>query len=952
MHAIFYLASVPVEGMRSWSIDLVYKWLIETCQMGEPIAAKFKENAFDGGHLYTLNTEEMESFMRENEFDCLFGNIILKKRDLFKEEELKRCQMSSQDASGDGETFREKFRDFDSVVTLKDKYREGAVFPDYEARPGNLLQPVRRYIHYQNFDPKGKEMAQLAKETVVFANACLNGRTNGCIYFGVQDGKIMGIPLRCDPSVIEKELSKHLRKSFRDHQISTVMQCIRPIKFTRVIKSASEDKKYVLEVDVCPENALCKNDAFFCKPPQGNLAIFELTEDGPKEMESQALNEFIQHSKDNLSEKRKISEKFARDRFSKAIPEKGKKKLIHALCHGEDTLRDGDRYPFLVLSTPDEHMDEEYLEENMSFLSSIPWRAVFDTGSDGKIYQYMKSKGKLFRNRECEDLDPHTDCNVQAPEKVEELKEDIRSSPQASWIFTNGSEEIKSETMELKKWKQFRRRGLREFIDFYRQEFQTSRCIFVFVLLSRDYDISLEVADEISTTFNNQLLCIAETSQITEPWMDKLVEIHTVDKDALERRTVSGLDWHHVSAIVDEISEKDLTSKIQLTTKGGAPITLPDSKKNEWADLDILSATQCEGVIKDKKKLDAFRVEKEKHFYRGGSPQWWNYYFKTQVCARSQHKRLKRMVEENLEGKAFQADDGFGQVTLYHQPGAGGTTSAKHVLWDLKTDYRCAEVKHITGDTFDQITQFHNFKESTVEGAVPKPVLLLLDNPDEEKAKNLIKKIKEKARSTYSEGQQLFCVLLLVLRKKTATLLTEDDNFYTYNLALKHQLDQAEQTWFSTAYKDMEQRKENDPETLVAFNILKENFDKSYIERTVRGIVKEITDDKEVKLLKMLSLLNMYDVYKRPVPTSAFDHFMNPTTPPEGKKYSWGIMGSHLKPLWENHLSEAIRILLNVNSGYNPTMKLIPLCIFHPLMSEAILNILFFDKKRSMPRPN
>ena len=159
-------------------------------------------------------------------------------------------------------------------------------------------------------------MAQLARETVLFANACLNGRTNGCIYFGVQDGKIMGIPLHCDPSVIEKELSKHLRKSFRDHQTSTVMQCIRPIKFTRVIKSVSEVQKYVLEVDVCPESTLCKNDAFFCKPPlpikkseenfkilEGNLAIFELTEDGPKEMQSQAFTDFIQHNKDKLSKK-------------------------------------------------------------------------------------------------------------------------------------------------------------------------------------------------------------------------------------------------------------------------------------------------------------------------------------------------------------------------------------------------------------------------------------------------------------------------------------------------------------------------------------------------------------------------------------------------------------------------------------------------------------------------
>ena len=950
--------------MKTWSVEDVYKWLKLTCRMNEEIAEKFKTKDIDGTKLHALTADEVEKIMEENGFDSLFGDIILKGRDTLKEEELKIAQLNNEDPEDQDGSFSEKFRNFDTAVTLTDKYRENALFPEYESRPGNLLEPVRRYVHFPSLDPNGKYMAQLARETILFANACITGRTNGCIHFGVEDRKILGIPLSCEQSVIEKELSKYLREAFSDYQIHTVLQCARPIKFVKVVPSTKQ-LKYVLEVEIRPESTLCNNEVFFCKPPQavkvnkaevkivnGKPAVYELTENGPTEIEDQALVDYIGNFKDKLCKKRERCEQMARNRTRKYIPEKEKKKLIHALCHGEDSLKGGERHPFLILSPPDEHMDEDFLAENMSFLSCIEWNAVLDTGSDGKIYKYMQNKGHLFRDRECEEMDPTTDKNMQSPDKIVELKEDISLSPQASWIFTNGSEEIKSKNMELKEWKQLRRRGCREFVDFYSKELQTSRCIFVFVLLSRNYDVMLEIANEVCSTFQNEILCIAENTQTAEPWMEKLIDKYDVGKDTLETRTVSGLDWQHISAIVEEISEKDLTSEIKLTTKGGAEITLPDLKKNELADLDILSAKQCEGVLQNAEEKERVRSEKEKHFYRGGCPDWWNYWFKTQVCTRSKHERLKQMVKDNLEGRAFHTEDGTGQVTLYHEPGAGGTTSAKHVLWDLRTEYRCAEIKNITPATYDQIETFYSFKESTQPGDVPRPVLLLLDNPDEDKAMDLMAKIKEKARQVAADGEHMFCVFLLVLRKRSA-ILSEDDDMNT--LALRHHLDDTELAWFETTYnkmlatfqktnEKMEKREENHPKTLVAFNIMKENFDRAYIERTVRGIVNRIEDDKELKLLKMLSVLNMYDIHQRPILTSAFDHFMNQTDLPRGLKFSWGIIGSHRRPdaliLWENHLSRDIRILLNVNSGHIQAMKLKTICIFHPLMSEAILKVL------------
>ena len=130
-------------------------------------------------------------------------------------------------------------------------------------------------------------------------------------------------------------------------------------------------------------------------------------------------------------------------------------------------------------------------------------------------------------------------------------------------------------------------------------------------------NVMLEIANEVCSTFQNQILSIAENPQTAQPWMDKLVDKYDVDKNALATRSVSGLDWQHISAIVEEISDKELTSEIKLITKSGAKIILPDSKKKELADLEILSVNECEGVLKDAEEKERLRVEKEEYFFQG-----------------------------------------------------------------------------------------------------------------------------------------------------------------------------------------------------------------------------------------------------------------------------------------------------------------------------------------------
>ena len=66
-------------------------------------------------------------------------------------------------------------------------------------------------------------------------------------------------------------------------------------------------------------------------------------------------------------------------------------KMVHLLCQGGDKFT-GDTYPILVINKPAEHMDRQYLKDNLSFLSDIPWKAVFDFDSEANVCNFLREE--------------------------------------------------------------------------------------------------------------------------------------------------------------------------------------------------------------------------------------------------------------------------------------------------------------------------------------------------------------------------------------------------------------------------------------------------------------------------------------------------------------------------------------------------------------------------------
>ena len=149
------------------------------------------------------------------------------------------------------------------------------------------------------------------------------------------------------------------------------------------------------------------------------------------------------------------------------------------------------------------------------------------------------------------------------------------------------------------------------------------------------------------------------------------------------------------------------------------------------------------------------------------------------------------------------------------------------------------------------------------------------------------------------------CVLLYCCRKNE---LTSDNK--NQKVLLKHQLDKREIAWLQAKYERMEKNHKEglscDPALLISFNIMKENFDKTFIRNMVSRLLSDVKDRNERKLLKFVALLNAYDLQRQAIPRVAFDRMM--TIWQNGPRFGAKACLNR----WEAQISAATKNLLNV----------------------------------------
>ena len=821
----------------------------------------------------------------------------------------------------------ETFRAFDRRSKATDVYEKGHVLPEEQSRPGYLLEPIHKYSLVETEDALAVEAAQ-------FAAACMNERVNGTIHFGVvgkydsrassHAGEIVG--LQIDKQLCEVAVTDEIYRAFYPEQREIAINCIRdPVYIPVVGQEAASAELFVVEVDVVPHSAAVGNEAFFINPRgrKEEIVLLRYVNGAPTEITGKEQMEFMDFKKGQTNLRRETET----DTRAGPSPTPDLHRKLHGLLTDENDYDVTDIFPVLFLSPPGNN-NTEYLQENFGCIKSLEPLCVFDfdppaqgntNGSEGLYSMLENQLGQVYSVLTTDNFDKDSEENKSSENNdgVGKLLESIAGSSFRPWVFCNGYGPLEKEELKPAAWRCHRGQGFKEAIRFYKEQIPSEKARILIFLLSRNYDVLLGALEEIFVKFPDQWILVAESEKTAKDLMSEVVRRSYVEKDVLEERSVIGMPWSHVNQSIMTLCGFSSGTGCTLPSSTGSPCVMKERDKNGLPDLEVLSTDQCsdEAIVRrgNVEEMDKKKRTTEEEFYRGKQVSWWNFFFLDHVLKRSQFDSFLNIVKDKLSGN-IPDDEKVGVVTLFHQPGAGGTTTARQILWELRREFRCCAVKQISdpGQTCDQIANLRNFEEPDC----PKPPLVLIDNEDEEKVFQLCSHMNEKARREARDShgkQKIFCVLVICVRMTTFPKKRD----HKVGLMLSHELQPEEAQWFRSKYEVLEERFRKKqlglhPKLLISFNLLKENFNSNYIMRTVEEFISEIKDYKEQRLLKFIALVNSFDPDFQSIPLSAFNSIMTSPTSGKNSKPRLGQKRFTRGNIhWEASLSPSLNVLLN-----------------------------------------
>lgn len=173
---------------------------------------------------------------------------------------------------------------------------------------------------------------------------------------------------------------------------------------------------------------------------------------------------------------------------------------------------------------------------------------------------------------------------------------------------------------------------------------------------------------------------------------------------------------------------KTFARKYQLPTSDG--LADPGITKSDYfwlkEDLDVL---YLEGDVKDYTEDQLKREEKD--FFKGGTIPWSLLYY-----AKSGFLDIERDLHELIVNdikREHIAKCKSGCITLYHNPGSGGTTLGRRVLWDLRQEVPCVMIKHRFGALVSEIFE----KIKMLFDKTHLPVVVLIDGEDRQRVDSI-----------------------------------------------------------------------------------------------------------------------------------------------------------------------------------------------------------------------
>ncbi|XP_071234453.1 sterile alpha motif domain-containing protein 9-like isoform X2 [Salvelinus alpinus] len=290
-----------------------------------------------------------------------------------------------------------------------------------------------------------------------------------------------------------------------------------------------------------------------------------------------------------------------------------------------------------------------------------------------------------------------------------------------------------------------------------------------------------------------------------------------------------------------------------LSNARGREIYVGSEIRDSISLLDVLYSNAFEEEDMD----SAVAKKTEVDFYRGAPPQWLNFYWAERATSADKTTPfIKRDGYTELIENIMKRSKGdlTSTMNLLHQPGSGGTTLAKQVLWDMRKTLRCAVLTGPTSDITAIAKQVIHLFTAGGQGH-QNTVLLLLE--DERILENLQDAIMKEIAERNITTHRPVVIILNCVRK---AVIKQEDHNNSRHIILRMELSEAEKQQFEEKQIEISRSYVNEHKQFHGFNIVQSNFSGDYVQKTcaLSRDVRKNRRPKNSQLLAFLSLVNAY----------------------------------------------------------------------------------------------
>ncbi|XP_028311221.1 sterile alpha motif domain-containing protein 9-like isoform X2 [Gouania willdenowi] len=729
----------------------------------------------------------------------------------------------------------------------------------------NLIYPCHEYKSFATAALLDRTRLQVkfAREVLKFATGCMNIRTNGTIHFGVMDskedagnvhGEIIGIPVK-EKDIFVDALDYIDRSVSSDKE--NVHRCVRPPRFVEVMDLESLDKRYVVEVDIVSSIHIVEGKVYRVKLPNfkesTNKVEFEkeliLQRVGSKTepVNDKDISDFYQRVKDRDSQ-RKEAEK---NQFfcAPGLCQDLGRKLTMLMTSGKRFI---EQQKWFLLVT-NKFNPEDLC--NIDWLLNMNLFCVFDFDADSKI------SGLCSKYLQHHTANMHFLQNYRIPNgmNIQEFTNQMHLFDQTSWIFCNGRTDFRGNESSCDEmtWIKTKMTLLRESVSLICKQILPKGVFQVIFLLTTPVEKPLlHTFYEFFTDMegHDDIICICESEENFQKWQS--FAEGSCGREAVDNYSVVGMKMSHVNATLLRVQPVNACAKKHLPVCVKGTCLFETQVEEQMFSLEILTVDHCDETKED--FIDEEKEKIERQFYRGAKVTWLNFWlaehnFVGNIIERDAYNDTLKILKDTLKNNADRTS--VMVINIYHHPSSGGSTVARLMLWNNRKELRCAVVKPSQPASLvaEHAVELREYEEKDPQRCLP--TLLLIEDTNKEYLDDLRNELEVAINTKQVQFGTLCFILLSCRRCHDPEKRCKESPLH--NVSVTHKLSPEEKRKFAGKRQALE--KTYEPQFILTFVLMSEEFDKGYVEQFVKHLLEDIDRQSVVtRLIHYVALLNTY----------------------------------------------------------------------------------------------